>query len=247
MKTSSLKTKILFPVVLLGAALNTACSVETMGSDEVSPAAVYQNYSVNYYADSNTTEYYAQFRAGGFTGTTLSLSSPSQVTTNGKKMSGKWMLGTYYGASVSGFQPEARFEWTDNAQKVYVNSVNLKPIGVRLAAATVSARQPYVVELNVEGLSSDENVEVSLQQESLGQNEPSRHASAIYSNQRATFSPAELMKLREGTATLLVRRGTSRSLPNATKEGGSISGYYHAPKQGVTIMDVNGQMSLARQ
>ena len=242
-----MKTKILFALTALASLLNTACSVETMNSDQVVPQAIYQSYSVTYHAASDSTEYYAQFRAGGPTGTTLSLTDPSMIKANNSKLSSKWMLGTYYSRSVSGFHPEATFEWTDNQQKVYQNSAVLKPISIRQAAATISAKSPYEVELDVQNLSSDEEVSVSLSQERQGQEQKDyRLVRAAYdpNNRKAIFSPAELAKLWNGNATLTVTRGKSQALKQSPNSKGNLSATYVAPPRTVVIMDV-APLSLA--
>lgn len=236
-----MKTQILLGLIALGSLLNTACSVETMDSSQVTPQGTYQSYSVTYDAASDSTQYYAQFRAGGFSGTTLSLSSPAQVAANSSKMSSSWMLGTYYSRTVSGFQPDARFEWTDNQQKVYVNNTSMKPVAIKTAAATISGLVVYEVEIEALSLANNEEVRVSLYQEHQGETQKEiLSANAVYNRNthKATFSPVELAKLRNGNAVLNVSRSTSKSLQQSPNNKGVISATYNAVPMNVMIMNL---------
>lgn len=192
-------------IAALSAALLTGCSIDTMSSHDVVPSAVYQDYSATYYKESDRTELRAQFRAGGPTGTTLHLDAPAKVRANGKHLSSRTFLGTYYVETFAGLQNTVNFEWTDSQEKVYANSIGLKPIEVVEAAATLSARQPYQIVVSGPTLMNGEDARVELQQEgraSDGSLDLLFVRKSIKAGNRITISPAEMAKLREGAAHL---------------------------------------------
>lgn len=223
------------------AAFSTACSVDTVGSDEVKSEAIHQTYSLRYDEDSDSTHLSAQFRVGGWSGTTVNLRSPASLTANGKGLTKESFLGTSYSGIERGFVPAATFDFTDADGRHLSNSVRIDPLRLLKADQTVSVQRAYEVEIQRVNPVPEESVSVGLRQSrprSDGSNEYI-YANGVFDIARgkAVFSTVELNKLNNGAATLVISRSKSTRLQQSTKEGGSISATYNLRPMSVTIVD----------
>lgn len=217
--------------------LNAACSMETVSSKDVNPEAVYQDYSMTYKEDSGSTHISAQFRVGGWSGTTIELEAPAELKVNGAPVSKSTLFGTRYEKSTGGFVRTVVFEYKTADGKVLTNSISIDPLYLRQAPAVASAHAPYVVELDAPALGSGESVSAELFQESRDAHDriEYRTARATYNSGRAVFPVAELKKLANGMAKLRLSRSKRQGLAQATREGGGISASYVLREVSVSI------------
>jgi hypothetical protein len=240
--------------VMAVAMLNAACSMDTVSSKDVKADAIHQVYSLSYSEESNSTNMSAQFRVGGWSGTTVSLDDPSSLKINGRVPGKSTVLGTSYDLDQGGFIPSATFEYKSEDGKTLVNSIAIDRVQLLKADSTVSAQRLYAIDLSAPNLQSNESVRVTITQESRQSDGSTKWASADGSydraRQKAFFQPSELNKLSNGPAKLSISRGKQSGLAQATREGGMISASYALRPVFVTIVDAAGapgMQPLAKQ
>lgn len=217
----------IFSTVLL---INTGC-IETTTSDLVSPASIYQGYSVSYDEDGSALEATAQFTVGGSWGTTVELRSPSTIEFNGRSLKRENFLGTSYRTEWTGqpFQALHRFEWTDQEGRVYLNSVSITPIRVSSSPSSLQKSSRYVVSTAGEPLTRDDQLALHITGESATGTLVATVDGKRDGDYRATFdlgAHPSAQKLLPGRAKLKLIRSRIRSLQRATPEGGSIRAEY---------------------
>lgn len=246
------KNAILSITAAILVSLNTACSVDTVSSKDVTSQTVHQSLSATFDEASNSTQFTAQFRVGGWSGTTIHLDSPSKIVANGQTLSSHQFLGTSYSGSVRGPVTFAQFDWTSQDNKVYSNSIEMKPISMVAPRVTLSRGQIYVVQLNGLPLGNNEHIEARIEQRTSDTNGQPQFVyidgNVNRSSLAVTFVSSEMQKLQSGAAILNVRRSRSDSLTAATREGGSISSYYQLRPVELMIIDsALGSLSMAKQ
>ena len=158
-----MQLKFLVPVVA-ARILSTACSIDTVSSKDVKADAVHQSYSLTYSESENSTRMWAQFRVGGWSGTTVDLDEPSHLRINGGTTSKSTFLGTSYQSARGGFVPSATFEYTDSEGKTLVNSISIEPVRLLYAAPTVSVTRTYEAEVEAANLVSNDYVKAEIEQ-----------------------------------------------------------------------------------
>lgn len=240
--------KLLLPALTL-TLLNTACSMDTVSSKDVQAEAVYQNLSLNYSEDTNSTSMSAQFRVGGWSGTTVELESPAGLRINGRTPSKSAFLGTSYEVRSSGFVRSATFEYQGSDGRLLTNSISMDPVVLRYAPSVASVTNTFEVDVEAVNLQPRESLRVELSQEfrhpDTGVMTFAR-ATGTYDKSRAkaVFSTYELNRLNNGTARLEISRSKSGTLAQATREGGTISASYHLRPVSVTITGKTGTVSV---
>lgn len=232
--------------------LNTACSVDTVSSKEVSAQAVHQSLSATYEEASNSTRYNAQFRVGGWSGTTIHLDSPSKIEANGQVLSSTQFLGTSYSGGTRGAVSMTKFDWTSQDNKVYSNSIEMKPIAMVPPSVTLQKGQAYEVKLVGAALSGSEHIDARIEQSTTDANGQPQFiyvtGNVNASTLVVTFVSSEMQKLHSGSAKLTVSRNHSESLVSATREGGIISSYYQLRPVDLMIIESGlGSLSMAKQ
>jgi len=231
---NSLQKMMALGFLLLANSTLVACSVDTVSSKDVESEAIYQNYNADYYESSDSTRYWAQFRVGGWTGTTVQIDPPSKLQVNGLNMSGSNFLGTSYAQATPGLATTTDFTWTDKDGHVYENATTITPITLVSAPATVSVSAPYIVTLTGAPLGAGDTVDASLHQ-TVGNTSVTVYGVYNSGNGTVLFASSQLAQLYNGVATLDISRTHSAALADATAEGGSISGTYHLRSVGVMV------------
>jgi hypothetical protein len=220
---------------------NVACSVDTVGSDEVKTETIHQDYSLRYDEATDSTQLSAQFRVGGWSGTTVDLRSPAGISVNGKKLSKETFLGTRYSGAERGFIGAANFEYTDADGKRLTNAIRIDPVRLLKADQTVSVQRVYEVEIQAINPLPEDSFSVGLRQTSTRPDGTTEHlyADGVFdvARGRAVFSATQLNKLNNGPATLVISRSKSTRLQQSTREGGSIAASYNLRPVSVTIVD----------
>jgi hypothetical protein len=187
----------------------TACSNATVGSNEVNPQAVNEEYTVTYSATQNQMSLWAQFRVGNQTGTTVKLVSPAQLTVNGQQVSSTWNIleGTYYQDNfAAGFMTSSTVVYTDANGNAHTYPAHLNPI-TYTATATVSASTPYVVQLQGAALASTENLSATITQTvSSGAGPQPIYGQYNPVNNTVVFQVSDLKTLNPGPAQIDITR-----------------------------------------
>lgn len=234
-----MKNNLILALIASLAPLLSACSVDTVSSQDVSTQSIHQSYSVEYDVATNATTVWAQFRVGGFSGTTVSLKSPARVAANGQTLREHNFLGTFYSRSFAGYVSSVVLDWTGDDEHTHSNAISYKPVAITQAATTVDLLQAYQISVSAPELMGSDTVEARIRQEQNrnGYNE-SIVVNAVFSPQlnQLTFPASELARLQEGQAVLEVSRSRWQSLVEGTREGGGISATYRARSLELTLV-----------
>lgn len=229
-----MKTK-LFAIVIMGLALvNSACSVSTVGSDEVDPKMVYQSYGVHYSEDSNETDMDAQFRVKNFYGDTIELLYPSYVTVNKTSMNHYGFLGSRYDRKFGGFVQDVEFIYTDIDGDSSIHQTKLFPVKLKTYESSFRLGSAYRVTAEAENMRKDERYEASLCQYSEN---GSVCASASSNGSTIDIPISELARLTPGVgAELAISRTWSVSSSSAKNKGATVRTSYTARKVVVQVL-----------
>lgn len=125
-KGSALST--IAAIIIIGGISVSLSSCVSEDSATVDQDRIHTTFEVFYDFNTDITYARAQFRLGNALGTTLKLSSPSQVTFNAQPLTFNETL-AYYEKQFPGFLNGGEFKYTDAKSKVITNSINglLKP------------------------------------------------------------------------------------------------------------------------
>lgn len=245
-RETALKAKLC--KVMLGAAalFSSACSMDTVTSNKVQPAAIYQNYSLSYSEDTNVTYLDTTFRVGGPTGTTVLLVSPSRLLINGQEAQPSEFFGTHYETRLAGYQPSLAVAWYDQSGKAYPNTFTLQPIHfARSPNPNVYLNTGYSVPVIIPDFSAQDQVSAS-----INETDPDSHASLYASTvnydpqtQSLIFSVQDLQQLKAGSAVLQLGRSRSIALQNVTDQGGDAVAAYWSTSVRINLTNPNVQVS----
>ncbi len=239
---------------MLGGALlslNLACSIDTVGSDQVKPDVIYQDYSVSYSEDSTNTDFNGTYRVGGFSGTTIELISPSKVLVNGQQVGHYNFLGTHYSMPVGGgYVSSVQIDWYSPDNVLFRNTATVKPIRITNAVSAVYPTQGYSLSVATDTLAYSESVDATIQQTQntlQGQTTVTIDGTYNSSTNKITFESYDLVKLVAGNATLSVSRSASLRLQNSTSVGGDLYTSYTAHNVNLTVQAAVAGPKLASQ
>lgn len=216
-------------MVLTFGTFAVGCSIDTVGSTEVSSESIYQSYWAEFDEASSSTNLTATFRVGGSTGTTVELQSPSQVTVNGRSMARENFLGTRYILNQVGLVPDARFSFVNQRGDRMENSIRIHPIAARLARTTVLVYEPLEIDIDTAVVPSNVEIKGVI---SMDRNDSDSKYQSVTSawdsrRQKLVFSGADLSRsLGDGPATLTISSSTWSRLAQSSREGGYISSTY---------------------
>lgn len=214
-----------------------ACwSIDSIDSEDVNEDALWGEYSVGFDSDDGELRFYAQFRVGGSTGTTVRLSDPSQVTANGSVMQlfdgdEAWLNleGSYYYLEEGAAVPEGSYEfvWTRLDGSTYTNVVQMADsIGILapMDGETISKTEGITVEFDG-AVGTNESVSCWLSGNGSAQTE------WVTSGNTCVFTAAELEDLDPGDASLWVRRRLEGDIQDGhPEEGGYVTSYFDSPR-----------------
>lgn len=236
--------KIFFLYFLWLIGLSGCVSTETVVSNHVDPADVYQSYSV--FGNREKTNLNAFFRVGGSGGTTVELIEPSKVKYNGSPLSKippNFLKGTSYAASEDGYRPAHEIFFTDTDGKDYRFNLTLEPIEFQPKAPVVLSRsQTNLIPLNRIPDDSGEKFELILTNEEFQKLEKNQ----ITVDLPKTFDkvknalvipPDVLKKFPVSAATIDMTTSKSLSLAQFSKAGGNFTVNYEAAHLKIQIAD----------
>lgn len=223
--------------VVLAAAFNACTSNEIGESKDVAQDKIYQTYSVSYTEGDAAAELYSQFRFAGRNGTTLVLSSPSQVAFDGEQIkadSGDYS-GAFYKVSkpAAGFYGKHSFVFTTTEHKTYTNSFSFDGFKLVNVPATASKKQDLLLPFETTALKGDDYINVrSVNTDS------SFDVSHNYADGNAVKIPAEYLKKQKGNSITLEAAITRKPpLQQVTPEGGSMEIEYRLKPVTIKLTD----------
>lgn len=203
-----MKTRALSLLVMGLALMSSACSFNTVGSDEVPADSIYQYYSVAYSASSNKTNANAAFHVKKSYGDYVELLYPSYVLVNNAPMNHSSFLGSRYDRDFSGYVQAVEFKYVDKDGKLWINKAEIYPISLKTYNAHLNLGGPYQVTVEAPNLRSGESLDATLCQYEGG---GSVCAYAKNSGGTLKFTVSEIAKLKTGiSATLKVTRSHSQ-------------------------------------
>ncbi len=206
------------------------CSSDTVGSGDVNPAVVHQDYSLNYTEGSNISRFSAQFRVGGSSGTTVELEPPAKIYANGKSLLKTSFFGTGYALEQSGPYAAGNFEYVDDNGLRYHNSVPLKPVSITHNPTPIMLGANYYVVINTYPLEPGDSLQATIEQDFVANGVHkfvfiTGSYEAVYS--RFVFSSYDLNRLQNGLVKLTITRSHRTALAQAApRAGGEISSHY---------------------
>jgi hypothetical protein len=217
----------LIGVIAIGIAFSGCASTQTSPSADVDQTQIYQSYTVSGSA-AGTSTITAQFRFGGSLGTTLALTSPSQVTYNAALMApvDTPFTGTYY-STEGAAAGSSQFVFTDTSGKTYANTISLPSVGFASPPATLS-RSTYQTLISFTGgaLGPGESVELDI---APSQNANDASYSATVSDLGATsilVQGSSLANLYAGTHSMTLTRRSAPPLSQLAAIGGDATASY---------------------
>lgn len=214
--------------LFLLAGLAGCVSTETVVSDHVNPADIYQSYAV--FGNKKETNLYAFFRVGGSGGTTVELVEPSKVKYNGSlltKIAPNFLKGTSYGTAEEGYHPAQEIFFTNAANKDYRYNLNLEALEFNVKEPLVLRRsQTNYIPLNRIPPDSGEKVELVLSNEEFQKQEKNRVSVDLpktfdQSKKALIITPEVLQKFPAGMVTVVMTTAKSLSI---TREGQTAGG-----------------------
>lgn len=232
-----MKTKLLSALLLSLALLNSACSLQSVGSDQVKTEEIYQDYSVTYYEASNSTQTSAQFLAEGGFGHSVELLYPSAVLVNNAAMYHHLFLGSWYDRDFNGFIQKTIFKYIDSNNQVYQNEVTILPVSLKSYSTTVDKKKAYKVEVTADNLRKNENVVVQICQPISNDNNNLECVRGDSKTDQVGIASRDLKKLNPGSAKMTVSREYSEKTTQNTKSSGRISTSYVSVETYVNIVE----------
>lgn len=208
---------------LVAAAVFTACTSNEIGeSRDVAQDKIYQSHSISYNEGDPTAEVFSQFRFAGRNGTTLVLSSPSQLQLDGEtiKADSSDYGGAFYKTTkpVTGFYGKHNFTFTTTDKKTYNNSFSFDLFKLVNVPATASKKQDLMLPFETPALKGDDYISVR-----TVNTDSSFDISHNYADGNAVKIPAEYLKKQTGKE-LTLEASVTRKIPlqQSTSEGGTL-------------------------
>lgn len=216
-------------------ALVTSCgSPQSKDNDQ---GNVYQDYTVTYYASSNTTEYRANLRRGSDTGPAMSLSEPSRILVNGHTLSNSDAYPSYTLKSAGPPQSQVEFTWVDENNRTYFNKVSQAKVEFLNPPTSISrSRKTSIAFTGMDPTDGHDLTDdrITLRVRSLINSQYiDRYAETGASV--VIFDESSLVSLKAGAADMRLTLTARRPLGDATEAGGRVTIQYEAEIKKITL------------
>jgi hypothetical protein len=196
-----------------------ACgSWDTVDVSDVNEDKIHRIYKVDFDATSNRTSYFAQFRLGGSSGTTLRLGKPTDITIDKKSMlihegeSSKFnLIGTFYHLTESHrIKDLYTYSWKRQDGSIVENHLSMiKPFSIHLnnKQATYELGSGDLTVVWDFEIGDHERMEVTLhaQSSSTAEGQTAYLSTKATKGNKAIFSEAEMQTFVEGKASLVAK------------------------------------------
>ncbi|TND00375.1 MAG: hypothetical protein FD123_4371 [Bacteroidetes bacterium] len=236
--------KIAAPILFAGLFAGCA-SNETAESSAVKQSEICQTYYVSWVGEMQQYRASATFRFGGATGTTLHLSSPSEVKFNGQKMNEEKMLfgGATYGFESKSYSETSTFEFMDTDKKKYTNSFSFAGIDFKENPQKISSKSAFEIELTRDITTADQvklHVQDTLNAFSADIKTGTASAEVRYdaASKKLVIQPSFFRTMADVPLTLWLEASfTDRTLKESADKGGTISFSYTSREIKVTRVE----------
>ena len=222
--------KRLLAIGLLAVTLLSGCNkgVTLTDSDKVDQNHIFQLYQVKYDAGSGEMTAKAVFRLDHRSGEQLRLTTPSQVTANGKVLDlndqGEYVY------SAEKHQQTISFVYTNNDKKQFKNSVITNTIAFNQENITLNKNKTTQVTVKAEPFEESESVSCTLTKDG-----ETVEIDLDFENGRLIVSPEVLEPVQPGSYTArLVRKNYSQQL-KALDRGGEWESQYVSTSKTITV------------
>jgi len=209
-------------LVLLGGCF---ASTDKIDSDRVQSADVHQSYDLYHDANTNTTHFYATFRVGGSTGTTVELVQPGKLEINGQDAVIDNTYGAHYSSKLrTGNQQTFTVTWSTNEGGKYINTFNVLPVSPAASFNnSISLHAPTIINIDAPNFDrKEETVRLEIHQVGLNGNNNYVSISNYDSiTKQIIVKPEDLINLQNGPATFVLSRSSFRTLEQKTAVGGN--------------------------
>jgi hypothetical protein len=214
----------LWSVVLAGIWCSGCASHEIGASRDVAQERIYLQYEFDFSEARRVGEFSGQFRFGGSNGTTLVLSSPSQIQWNGETLQVDSLpsAGAFYRKSLGAdaWWGTHTLSFTDTQGKLYENRVTLQRPIVQVLRENATTSKGLELDFQLTGAVPDDELEVY----SVDTDSSFRYRFRLDADGATTlFIPAkEINRQQKGTISLGFQLNQIRSLAQAPVEGGEV-------------------------
>lgn len=200
-------------------------SKDKIDSDKIHSEDVHQSYDIYFDANTNTTSFYATFRLGGSTGTTVELVQPGKLEINNQAAIVDHTYGAHYSSKLrTGNQQVLTITWSTNEGEKYINTFNMLPVSTNSSfSGSLPLQSNSSIGIDASDFeASTENIRLEISQvtvngtyhtASVGTYDPASQQLIINSN--------ELQNLKPGPATFGLSRSSFKQLQQQTPIGGN--------------------------
>lgn len=230
--------------MVLATAMLVASGCAQVGSNEVSPSAIYADYSASYTDSTAQLSFTATFSVAGSTGTSVMLDGTSSVSLDGVTMPGssdiinQYIYDYAYTATPTELASPHEFVYTDNDGKTYANTVQI-PLDVAVDTANgtvINVGNPFTVNWTSQDLlQSTDEVQVTIQKSDDSTSVVNDDFGTGDVSGQVVFQPSDLSPLGIGNFRVLVCRNQYLPIQEAAEAGGNISISRCLPEIAVTL------------
>jgi len=221
--------------------LFSACSTDSIGSNQVDPDTIYQEYSLQVDEAQASLDFSATMRVGGITGTTVALSDPAKVEFNGQSTQEKQSLGTRYQLKAAlADSADLNYEvvYIDHNGTKYTNTLVVNPIRIASLPDAITIGSDVMMRLSSTVPFMDgETVSILISQESNPN--PVIHVEKLAKADSIaiiTIPASEVSNLNPGKkANVQVTREYFQPLKEVTSKGGAALNTYKVLLKNVVV------------
>lgn len=226
-----LSLSLLFISILALTSLTQSCQ-KAEDSVDVAQDKIHQYLELQYNVIEDKTTAVAQFRFGNVIGTPLKLAGTAEISADGNTMTWNETLNRYEW-SWTGEVTNTTFSYTDNDANTFVNTIEVREIGIPMALDTISKDSSYNLVWTGNPVAADEEIYVAL-------NETGQVNGTLFDQKNVgatsiTLNKSRLSGIDPGPITLWISRDYKPTISQATSAGGVIVGKYLDTKRSITL------------
>lgn len=234
-----------FLSILGVSSLISACSTDSIQSNQVDPDTIYQQYSVQVDETESALDFSATLRVGGITGTTVALADPAKIEFDGQSTQQKQSLGTRYQlkAAISD-SSDLTYDvvYIDQSGSTYQNTLVVNPIRIADLPESIVVGDDLMMRLSSTVPFMDgETVTIVIAQESSSDTTSNSviHVEKLTKGDSIaiiTIPASEVANLdSKKRASIQVTREYFQALKNVTSKGGASLNTYRVLLKNVIV------------
>ena len=231
---------LLRSTAILGTAILFAGCQLAEQSVNVNQSRIFTEYELRYDANTDLTTAKASFKFGGSLGTSLDLTSPSEVRFNGELLARQVQLGTgivSYERTFSGPVTSGTFRFVDTEGEAYSNTVTLRPVAFPSSVGPIDNDGSYAFEWVGSTLASGEQVDVTLWRLASGSSSLALFPQMQDGAHGVVMDAVQLRNVEPGDVSLRMKRHWSGTPGRTPDAGGKLTLEWTAQDKAVTVID----------